>query len=87
MSLKANLIQWIVAGIMGVSSITPAAVAQTEGSAGAPSRSSVATDASAANAPSKFRSPEDGWLDLSAFMDEAYGFVPLVFPITEPAVG
>ena len=36
---------------------------------------------------SKFRSPEDGWLDVSEFLDEDYGFLPIVFPITEPAVG
>jgi hypothetical protein len=30
---------------------------------------------------------QDGWLDLSGFLDTAYGFVPLVMPITEPAVG
>ena len=41
----------------------------------------------ATNAPSKLRSPEDGWLDLSGFMDGAGGFVPIVMPITEPAVG
>lgn len=29
----------------------------------------------------------DGWPDLSSFLDEKYGFLPLVFPITEPAVG
>ena len=39
------------------------------------------------NAPSKFRSPEDGWLDLSRFIDQSYGFAPILFPITEPAVG
>jgi outer membrane protein assembly factor BamA len=39
------------------------------------------------NAPSKFRSAEDGWLDLSGFIDQAYGFAPIAFPITEPAVG
>jgi len=39
------------------------------------------------NAPSKFRSDEDGWLDVSGFLDESYGFVPIAFPITEPAVG
>ena len=38
-------------------------------------------------APSKFRSPDDGWLDVSGFLDETYGFLPLVTPITEPAVG
>jgi hypothetical protein len=37
--------------------------------------------------PSKFRSAEDGWLDVSGFLDEKYGFLPLVMPITEPAVG
>ncbi len=39
------------------------------------------------NAPSKFRSPEDGWFDVSGFLDEEYGFLPVVIPITEPAVG
>jgi outer membrane protein assembly factor BamA len=37
--------------------------------------------------PSRIWSPEDGWLDVSGFLDEAYGFIPLVIPITEPAVG
>jgi len=39
------------------------------------------------NAPSKFYSSEDGWLDVSGFLDEKYGFLPIVVPITEPAVG
>jgi hypothetical protein len=39
------------------------------------------------NAPSNFRSTEDGWLDVSRFLDEKYGFLPVVIPITEPAVG
>jgi len=43
--------------------------------------------APAPESPSKLRSPEDGWLDLSAFLDESWGFVPLAMPITEPAVG
>lgn len=37
--------------------------------------------------PSKFRSADDGWLDVSGFLDEKYGFLPVVIPITEPAVG
>lgn len=37
--------------------------------------------------PSKLRSPDDGWLDVSGFLDQAYGFVPIAVPITEPAVG
>ena len=36
-------------------------------------------------APSKFRSADDGWLDVSGFLDEIYGFLPVVIPITEPA--
>jgi len=43
--------------------------------------------APAVHAPSKFVSADDGWLDLSGFLDERYGFIPLVIPITEPAVG
>lgn len=37
--------------------------------------------------PSRLIDADDGWLDLSEFLDTAYGFVPLVSPITEPAVG
>ncbi|MGH2570804.1 MAG: BamA/TamA family outer membrane protein, partial [bacterium] len=36
---------------------------------------------------SKFRSAEDGWFDVSGFLDEKYGFLPIAIPITEPAVG
>lgn len=31
--------------------------------------------------------PQDGWLDASEFLDTAYGFIPVIAPITEPAVG
>lgn len=34
-----------------------------------------------------FKDPEDGHLDLSEFLDRPFGFVPVVSPITEPAVG
>jgi hypothetical protein len=30
---------------------------------------------------------DDGWPDLSKFLDEKYGFLPVAMPITEPAVG
>jgi outer membrane protein assembly factor BamA len=36
--------------------------------------------AAATNPPSKFLSDEDGWLDVSAFLDERYGFIPVVIP-------
>ena len=38
-------------------------------------------------AGSPFFSAEDGMLDISRFMEGRYGFVPVAFPITEPAVG
>jgi hypothetical protein len=38
-------------------------------------------------APSRFADPADGRFDVSGFLDSAYGFVPLLIPITEPAVG
>ncbi len=36
---------------------------------------------------SRFFDPGDGWFDVSGFLDTAYGFIPIVAPITEPAVG
>jgi outer membrane protein assembly factor BamA len=50
--------------------------------AGGDALKSAATDTA-----SSFRSADDGWLDVSGFLDKAYGFMPLVIPITEPAVG
>jgi hypothetical protein len=41
----------------------------------------------AAEHASKADPADDGWADLSAFMDQKYGFLPLAMPITEPAVG
>ncbi|MDM0024378.1 hypothetical protein [Variovorax saccharolyticus] len=40
-----------------------------------------------AEQPSRIRSADDGWLDISAFLDQSYGFVPVAIPITEPAIG
>jgi hypothetical protein len=36
---------------------------------------------------SKFRDPDDGAFDMSTFMATSYGFLPVVSPITEPALG
>jgi hypothetical protein len=36
---------------------------------------------------SRLIDPEDGRLDVSNFIDQAYGFLPIAVPITEPAVG
>jgi hypothetical protein len=50
-------------------------------------QTTTAKPSDATPVPSKFRSAEDGWFDVSGFLDEAYGFLPIVIPITEPAVG
>lgn len=54
-----------------------------------PGVSTNAPDSTKTNtaASSKFFDPEDGWLDVSGFLDTAYGFLPIAAPITEPAVG
>ena len=36
---------------------------------------------------SRWIDPEDGWFDVSAFLEQPHGFLPLVVPITEPALG
>lgn len=36
---------------------------------------------------SRWVDPEDGWFDLSSFREHPHGFIPLVVPITQPAVG
>jgi hypothetical protein len=36
---------------------------------------------------SLFISAEDGWVDISEFLDTQFGFLPIAAPITEPAVG
>jgi hypothetical protein len=43
--------------------------------------------AAAAEKKSKPEPADDGWPDLSAFMDEKFGFLPLAIPVTEPAIG
>ena len=47
----------------------------------------AADEESAPAPPSRFKDPDDGRFDVSGFLDTAYGFVPLLVPITEPAVG
>jgi hypothetical protein len=51
-----------------------------------PDASAASGSAEPAKPPSKFKS-DDGQLDIGKFLDEPYGFLPLVVPITEPAVG
>jgi hypothetical protein len=47
----------------------------------------VAPASDKTKSPSKIYSSQDGWFDISGFIDEAYGFAPIIMPITEPAVG
>src|SRR5688572_9671850 len=47
----------------------------------------AAANAEETSTSSRFRDPEDGWFDASKSFDSARGFLPLVMPITEPAVG
>lgn len=35
----------------------------------------------------RFFDPDDGWLDMSGFLDQPNGFVPMFSLITEPAIG
>jgi hypothetical protein len=36
---------------------------------------------------SPFIDPEDGWFDISGFLEKPMGFTILAIPITEPAIG
>jgi hypothetical protein len=54
---------------------------------GAAGQTNLTNSSEAPNSDSTFRSTEDGWLDISGFLDQKYGFLPVVIPITEPAVG
>jgi hypothetical protein len=54
--------------------------------AAAPDKPGSSPDAKTAAKPSMMRG-EDGKFDVSNFLDQAYGFLPVVVPITEPAVG
>jgi hypothetical protein len=57
-----------------------------------PATSSPTAQAAAAmdtipSSGSKFIDPEDGWFDMSRFLDTGHGFIPLAAPVTEPAFG
>ena len=79
----------MAAALLGALAATGAA-AQEDIQAAQPAKDKTEQSSPAAattNAPSNFRSPEDGWLDISGFVDKSYGFAPIAFPITEPAIG
>ena len=68
---------------------SPTAAAQPPAAAAQPRAAAAQPPVGAAEAPteSRFFDAADGWLDVSGFLDTAYGFVPVLAPITEPAVG
>jgi hypothetical protein len=63
----------LLAGAAVLAAVSPARAQETNAEPAAPA--------------SKFEDPDDGRFDVSAFLDTAYGFLPLLVPITEPAVG
>ena len=65
--------RWIILSL-GIL-LAPLAAASSEAADDEPSPPTAAT-----HPPSKLRSADDGWLDLSGSLDESYGFVPLVIP-------
>ncbi len=67
--------------------IQPVLIAIALCGSSAAGQTSITNTPATTNAPSKFRSADDGWLDVSGFLDEQYGFLPVAIPITEPAVG
>jgi hypothetical protein len=71
----------VVVASLGLLAATPVSASETTGDADLP------RPETAPRFLSTLRSPEDGWLDASEFLDQAYGFMPIVLPITEPAVG
>lgn len=62
-------------------------LSSTVAAASPPAADGEALKSAATDTASNFRSVDDGWLDVSGFLDKAYGFLPVVIPITEPAVG
>jgi outer membrane protein assembly factor BamA len=50
-------------------------------------QTSSATTPDTSGGKSLFISAEDGWMDISGFLDTQFGFLPIVAPISEPAVG
>src|SRR4051812_15849985 len=85
----------LVARTLGVMTalVAAPALAQTAAPAPADEPPALAAGASPTDTPAKSDQPKapaakgDGWPDMSAFLDEKYGFLPIAMPITEPAVG
>ena len=83
----------VVATLIALSFCVSSALAQpipgnTPSSLPADSASGTATKTpDGSQEKSNFFSAEDGWFDMSGFLGEQYGFLPVGMPITEPATG
>lgn len=62
-----------------------AATPVPQGTGAAPTEAGPAQESAAHEG--RWIDPEDGWFDLSRFLEHPAGFLPLVVPITEPALG
>jgi len=73
-------LRWVaLAFLWGVVLAASPAPAQTDTAAPQPAKPRASQ--------SPMWSEDDGWLDVSGFLKEKYGFLPILVPITEPAVG
>ncbi|HYQ03321.1 MAG TPA: BamA/TamA family outer membrane protein [Polyangiaceae bacterium] len=83
------LIQALTAVTLGSATLTIAAPANAQDASTASHDAQPANDADTSPASNKGKLPpkDDGWPDLSSFLDQKYGFLPIAMPITEPAVG
>ena len=70
-----------IVALLALLAAIPVSASETTGDADLPQSKAAPTFLST------LRSSEDGWLDASDFIDQVYGFMPIVLPITEPAVG
>jgi outer membrane protein assembly factor BamA len=89
---KRSIFQFALATFLGTMSLTPdfmygESVSSTPSIAPDNAPSELNLPDSAPEDTSLIRSTEDGWIDISGFLDQAYGFVPVAMPITEPAIG
>ena len=74
--------------ILALTLVAPAgAFAQETQTATPPTTQASEAEPAAEKSPSMFTDPEDGYFDVSGFLDTRVGFLPVVMPITEPAVG
>jgi len=83
-----------VARVLGVMTLWIGTPALAQTAATPPPASDPPSAASASDAAAASDQPQpkpgakgDGWPDFSSFLDEKYGFLPVVMPVTEPAVG